>query len=484
MPIGDRGDQVGGDRVDGRRTAEGHDATQVASQGLEDVHDSVLTPDGETPHDGPADEHRGRAERERLHDVRTAADSAVDVHVGVAAHRVDDVWEGVGSGEAAVDDAAPVVGHCHPADAGVDTSASVIAAQHTLDDHRQAAPLTEAREVVDRHARVEVGHRREQLVVVSWRSPGHVRQAQVRTGRRRTLVIAVRDGRAVDACHDGLVAGVARPLGESAGPSPVSQQVHLRPSGRTRRGRGDVLEGAAGHHRDHHDGPDPRCGSGGRPLAVVVDQALHRGRSDEHRADDACVDDARGGVDARHVTEDMWAQRESCPRREVGLFRDARPGAAVDVVSDHRVERRGGVRFERSQIHEAVSQASTGLEARGGPSWPGINSRRGGGARVVRGPARSAVHPASEVRGARVPGRGTAPYDAGPKRRVRATGSAQPGEARVAGFEHAAHALAPGHRRRAEDLMHALHVGPQWRVRGVGVHELGSNPHEFTGYSQ
>ncbi len=64
-------------------------------QDLEHVARARLAVDGEAPERRATGEHRARAERERLDDVRAAPDAAVDEHLDPAVDGVDDLGQRV-----------------------------------------------------------------------------------------------------------------------------------------------------------------------------------------------------------------------------------------------------------------------------------------------------------------------------------------------------------------------------------------------------
>ena len=240
-------------------------------------------------------------------------------------------------------------------------------------------------------------------------------------------MVTVGDRGAVDAGHDGPVARVAGPFGERPGSAPVSQQVHLRPAGAARCGGRDLLEGVAGDHRDRHDRADPGRGPGGGPLALVGREALHGGRRDEHRSRDRHAQHRGRGLDARDVAQDMGAEPEPTPRREVGGPGDPVRRPPVDVLGRDRVEARRGELLEAGQVHAAacpVGRLGSGGHRRSvahrGP--PGATPAARPWLREPRPGARRRT-PCVGGSGATTPGRGRAPYAPEPKRRVRSRAS-------------------------------------------------------------
>ena len=89
---------------------------------------------------GPADQHRARAERQRLDDVDAAAEAAVDQHRRCAADRLDDARQRADRGDCAVELAPAVIGDDDSVGAALQRFARIVRMQKAL-DHQRAAPL-------------------------------------------------------------------------------------------------------------------------------------------------------------------------------------------------------------------------------------------------------------------------------------------------------------------------------------------------------
>ena len=70
-------------------TSEGEGAVDFAAIELEHPMDALLSGAGHAPKMRPADQHRPRAERQRLHHVDPAAEAAIDQHRNSVIDRID-----------------------------------------------------------------------------------------------------------------------------------------------------------------------------------------------------------------------------------------------------------------------------------------------------------------------------------------------------------------------------------------------------------
>ena len=110
----------------------------LVAEELEDVARAGFAVGRQAPQRRAAREDRFRAERQRLHDIRPAADAAVEQHRQPARDRLHHLRQRVDRRRHAVELPPAVVRDDDPRRAVLAREARVLARQHTLHEHRQA----------------------------------------------------------------------------------------------------------------------------------------------------------------------------------------------------------------------------------------------------------------------------------------------------------------------------------------------------------
>ena len=159
-----------------------------------------LAVDGEPPERRAAGQHRACAERERLDDVRAAADPAVDEHLDAAADRLDDLRQHVDRRGDAVELPAAVVRDDDPRGAVLAREARVLGGEHALDEHRQPRLAGEPLDVAPRQ------RRRDRVEHLRRRQPPRPSDGDARSRRDReagaVVALATAAHRRVDRQHE------------------------------------------------------------------------------------------------------------------------------------------------------------------------------------------------------------------------------------------------------------------------------------------
>ena len=324
---------------------------------LAGAHDAALPPGHQAIQIGPPDEARPGAHRDRRHDIATAEDAAVDVHLRAVPDGCDDRRQLLQWRRRPVELPAAVVRDHDRIGSGVDDDPGVIDRLDTLDDDRPVPFLAQPAQVCDRDRRIEhavdeVGDR--PLRLLEGGEPERLGRQQVEPpagmerdvgdgpdgqGRRdREAVVDVSQPRAGHRCVDGQ-----DERGEAGGPRAANEidprvtivpQVELEPLvgfgcgachvlGRRRAKRREGIRDAQppGHPRD-------------RRFALVVHQPGEARRCEDEGQGGRPSEDRRRGVDLRHVLEHAWHELDA----SVGLARSPQTGlalgSAVDVVED------------------------------------------------------------------------------------------------------------------------------------------------------
>ena len=117
-----------------RRAGLPHDLHEFAVQDVDDRLDAALAEGGESPDLRPADTDRGRAEGERLEDVRAAPHAAVDQHRHAPADRSGDLGQAIERRAKRLLVAAAVVRDDDAVDAVGHGERGVLAGDHSLDE--------------------------------------------------------------------------------------------------------------------------------------------------------------------------------------------------------------------------------------------------------------------------------------------------------------------------------------------------------------
>ena len=102
--------------------AERERAVDLAPEQLEHVEDAVLAGAGDAPEMRAPDQHRARAERQRLDDIDAAPEAAVDQHRRLALDRLDHSRQRADRGDRAVELAPAMVGDDDPVGAALRAS--------------------------------------------------------------------------------------------------------------------------------------------------------------------------------------------------------------------------------------------------------------------------------------------------------------------------------------------------------------------------
>src|SRR5260370_27883262 len=121
---------------DGWAAQELEGPLQVGAQDLEHARDTRLTRGRESIRIGAAQEHRARAEADRLEDVTAAPHAAIHQHLHLTVHGGRDFGQGAERRRSAVQLPPAVVRDDDGSRAAVDRAAGVLAGQDPLDPHR------------------------------------------------------------------------------------------------------------------------------------------------------------------------------------------------------------------------------------------------------------------------------------------------------------------------------------------------------------
>ena len=127
---------------------------------------------------GPAHQHRPRAERQRLRDVAAAPHAAVEIHLELVAHHLDDLRQRADRRGHVVELPRAVVRHDDCRGAVLGGKLCVVRGQHALDHERPGEDRTQPVDVLPGHRLVEL--RIDVLAEVDQAAAGRYRIGEVR----------------------------------------------------------------------------------------------------------------------------------------------------------------------------------------------------------------------------------------------------------------------------------------------------------------
>ncbi len=278
----------------------------------------------QTPHRGTRDQHRARAERQRLHDVGAAADAAVDIDLGALTDGGDDLGQRVATGNRCIEVAAAMVRHDQRLHARIEEPQRIVAAQHALGDDRKRRALHQPVEIAPgggKGDRAAMGRAVEQL---RDRAPRRIGIADLGRRRDRRARRARRGAvdRLVDGEHDRAVSARDRAVDQILSGRALGRQVELEPA-RRRAGLGRHLLDAVGRGgRQHEQRIGRRCPARGRALALRMEQLMPPERRHHDRRREHGSQHRDAGIDIGDVVEHARPQPELAPRGDVFGERD------------------------------------------------------------------------------------------------------------------------------------------------------------------
>ena len=268
-------------------TAPGRHALRRPAGPVPDA--AVLAAGRQTPHERPADQHAGRAQRQGPQHVRTATDAAVEKDFTRTRDGRRDLGERVDARDRTVQLSAAVVRHDDRVDSGPDGPQRVLGREDSLEYHRKAGMPAQQ---LDRRPGQRRGERRAGVgghrggtgePTVSARVPGEVHRAYLLGQGEAVADVAQSPAhpRHVNGQHDGGGARVLGPAHQVQGCGTVAQPVELEPE-RAADPR-NVLHREAAQRADDVGNPGCGGGTGGGQLPFGVNQLLVGHRGDRHR---------------------------------------------------------------------------------------------------------------------------------------------------------------------------------------------------------
>ena len=384
---------AGVELVDPVPTAKRQRAVDLTPEEVEHPENAILAGAGDAPEVRAADQHRARAERQRLDDVDAAAKAAVDQDRRPPAGRLDHARQRQDRCDCAVKLAAAVVGDDDSVSAAADRFARVVRVQEALDEERPAPLLAQTVDVTPTNVGIEL--------LVHQRAEGDDRGpfAVIDEGRRRRLrhaheparpaqevehaartppqrkrhavagvAVAARHHLIVDGEDERLVTGRRRAGREFRGEATILIEKHLHPF-RSRRGCADLLEGRGRGVAGAVDGPEPRRRAGRGEFGVRPQETGEAGRPDDDGRAQFGAEQLDRLVARRRALEQLGRELDRRQRRLVAAHGDLVAGRAVDHVEQHprqplsgkRAQRRQAIALalQRGRVHGASGREST-----------------------------------------------------------------------------------------------------------------------------
>ena len=238
-------DEAGRDLIDRGRPGLPHRHPELVEDQIDGLRDAVFSEGAEAPHIGPADPDRIGAQRQRLEDVRAAADAAVDEHRHPAPDRADDLGQRVDRRPHTVHRPAAVIGDEDPVRAVLNRLLGALGRHDALQDELHVAGVLEALDVVPGVGNARAGRTLQ---------PGPHRPHVVRpvlvavlaehrfvalAGQRASLQFAIAAAQQVDGPHQGGAPRAGDAVDDPLVHVPVGHGVDLEPV-RLAAGLGDL----------------------------------------------------------------------------------------------------------------------------------------------------------------------------------------------------------------------------------------------------
>ena len=253
------------------------------------------------------DQHRARAERQRLDDINPAPKAAVDKHRRFAADRLDNAGQRPDRGDRAVELAPAMIGDDDPVGAALHRLARLVRMQNAFEDERPAPKVAQPVDVMPadvrielfEHQRAEGRHRGARAVIGEARrgrrahpheparTAGEVHDAARAPpqGKGRAVArvaVAPRHHLVVDGEDEPVIAGRRGARGEFLGEASVLVEEGLHPFRALRRGA-DLLQARQRGMAGRIDRPEAGGGARSLDLGARPHEPGEAGRTDNDR---------------------------------------------------------------------------------------------------------------------------------------------------------------------------------------------------------
>ena len=277
--------------ADRSASAQGQRASQLRAQHLEHLQNSFGAGHCESPEHGAADADGLRTERDGLHHIGAAPDSAVEQHRNASVNRRDNRRQKLDRGRNRVELASTVIGNDDRAYAPLDCESRVIGVRDAFQGDGQSCRLAKPINVLPGQLGRKNDRSRPRRSDSSLRL-SHILAAQSRGQIDEAIApiaLAVPEHWRIDGDYQR---GAARGLStthQRFGETEVGLNVELKPDGRLdvlrRRassGRCDVFDRHCRSHARNQDRISGDSGPSSRAFAIGMSEAMKRRRRDEN----------------------------------------------------------------------------------------------------------------------------------------------------------------------------------------------------------
>jgi hypothetical protein len=340
------------DRADPRRSRQHHCRLELPAQDLDDAAHTSASGDAQGVTVRAPDQHRGRAERQRLHHVGATLDAAVDEQRNPSLHPIGHVHQGIDRGRRGIQVSPAVIRDDDPPGSRLNRALGIVRIEDSLDHQRELGERAQRFDVLPGCHDAPWVH--DLLLtptdIVQMRG-GHLRgQPEPRT---RLAVARSEDGR-IHGDTKHLTTGLFGLPHNVASELLVGLKVQLEPEGRRRR-TGNVANRRVRGHA--HDPRDPgRCGATrGFQLAIRMQDSMVGGRGQQDRERQFPAEQRHARVDRHDVAQHPRPQPDPIERLAVPAQRVLLCGAGCHEFVGHRRHRLAGEHFEFGETQDVAA---------------------------------------------------------------------------------------------------------------------------------